>query len=413
MSTLYDVGNIPHKVEVVTRAGRGDTLWLRWRRDGNWKHESLRGTVRSIPRDVYVQRAHEKLASLLNQLPQEQRPTLAPLSVLEGLAIALDPAGGMFPVRTPHRDELDREVRRAAAILGNPAWATIGEGDIVALWRSRIRTLRSEGHRGHRGAEITIQRLLSVARWLRRRKHIPAGACEPPEKWKKALMADWRLISETRRDYQPERPRYTVEEMNQVLDRMREVDPRAELLFELAGDQRLGQAARARRSWLDLEAGTFTIYGAGHKRGEVLFLTPHQRAAVDRALGEGGYLRTLELRWKHDGQDYALFPGRRLLKGQAVHPDAAPVTRAGALKWHREAADLAGIPRRPGLGNYGLRRGGVDGAKAEKISREGLQHYGGWASPDIPDQVYASQEAEDARREAAAVRERVRQRGKA
>lgn len=62
----------------------------------------------------------------------------------------------------------------------------------------------------------------------------------------------------------------------------------------------------------------------------------------------------------------------------------------------------------PGRGAYGVKRAAVDAAKAEGISREGLKAHGGWTDTQMPDQVYADQELEAARREAAAVRARIR-----
>jgi len=42
------------------------------------------------------------------------------------------------------------------------------------------------------------------------------------------------------------------------------------------------------------------------------------------------------------------------------------------------------------------------------ISREALKEHGGWADTQIPDRIYADQEAEFARDEARAVREQIR-----
>ena len=69
---------------------------------------------------------------------------------------------------------------------------------------------------------------------------------------------------------------------------------------------------------------------------------------------------------------------------------------------------MAGIASVPGRGAYGLRRAAVDAAKALGISREALKEHGGWADTQIPDRIYADQEAEFARDEARAVREQIR-----
>jgi hypothetical protein len=47
-----------------------------------------------------------------------------------------------------------------------------------------------------------------------------------------------------------------------------------------------------------------------------------------------------------------------------------------------------------------VRRAAVDAAKAAGISREGLQAHGGWSDTQMPDRIYADQEASRARRSA-------------
>jgi len=50
----------------------------------------------------------------------------------------------------------------------------------------------------------------------------------------------------------------------------------------------------------------------------------------------------------------------------------------------------------------------VDAAKKLGISREGLKAHGGWTDTQMPDRIYADQEADHAREEAKAVRARIR-----
>lgn len=406
MAVLYQVGNVPHKVDVVTRPGKGDRLWLRWRRDGNWRHESLKARVGEMGAAEYERHAHEKLARLLNQLPEAERPKTAPLTIRQGLALVTDAERGLYPVDTGHRREVVREVERVAVILEDKPWAAITDDDLVALWRRRIRTLTTGGHRGYRGAEVTMDRLLAVAAWLRRRKHIPAGACVPPADWEEQMARDWRTLTKAPGDYAPEQPRYTLEEHRALIRVAPDVDPRFGLMLALGAELRLGQVARARRSWLDLEANTFRVPSMGGKKGTTEVLTPAQRAAVDGALE--GYCRTNELRWRHDAVDYVLFPGRRFLRGQALYAEAKPITRAQWRRWLRAAEDKAEITHLDGRGGRGMRRAGVDGAKAQKISREALKNFGGWISTEVADTVYADQEAQYAAQEAAKVRAQIR-----
>ena len=61
-----------------------------------------------------------------------------------------------------------------------------------------------------------------------------------------------------------------------------------------------------------------------------------------------------------------------------------------------------------GRGWYGVRRQAADEAKRQGISGEGLMQHGGWTDTQVPDAIYADQEAEYARAEAAAVRAEIR-----
>jgi hypothetical protein len=90
------------------------------------------------------------------------------------------------------------------------------------------------------------------------------------------------------------------------------------------------------------------------------------------------------------------------------HLKAGPIRGETARQWLREAEKKAGITHLDGRGLYGMRRAAVDFAKAAKISREGLQAHGGWASTEIPDRIYADQEMGYAREEARDVRAKFR-----
>jgi integrase len=185
-----------------------------------------------------------------------------------------------------------------------------------------------------------------------------------------------------------------------------QVDPRFEFLMVLGAELRLGQVLRCRRPDLDLEHKTLTVPGRGGKKGVVSKLTEGQMAVVTRVLGNGGYLSKLE----RAAADYALFPG--IWRGKDVaherYADVAPLGRDVIDRWFHRAEELAGVPLIPGRGAYGVRRAAVDAAKSMKISREGLQQQGGWADTQMPDQVYADQEADYARDEARDVRAKIR-----
>lgn len=430
------VGFLPWKVTVYENAERKGVLYLRWREGGNWKKRSLnrplrtpRGKIDPEAQAWALEQAAQKYANLVNRVPEHERPA-APLTIAQGLARAMDPETGKYPADTPHRREVKREVSRAIACLGpDTAWESIRRADLRRLWRWRIQQLRADGEVGRRGAEVTVQRFLAIASWLREEEIIPPGACVPPKNWKELFLEDWLTIAGPDAPTEPERPRHSLEDMRKLIAAAGRVDPRFELLMALGAELRLGQVIRARRSDLDLSHRTLTIRGRKNKRGVVVKLTDGQMRAVDRALHpETGYLRELE----QTAADYPLFPSGQMPGGRAHargfgsradskwrvpdHPVATVERHAAAPAldrsviddWFRETEELAGVAHIPGRGAYGLRRRSVDEVKKLGISREGLQASGGWTDTQMPDRIYADQQQEYAQNEAAEARAKVR-----
>ncbi len=418
----HSEGQVPFVVTAYERATKGSVVYLRWRvrdaaGDTNWAHKSLgkvlrdgRGRILEAVAQEAIAAARKKHAELLAAQPLPVRAER--LSLAEGMALYLRPDTGKYPAPTAHRKEVERSARYVAAMLGaDRTWASIKLEDLRRVWRQRIQELRRDGERGCRGAEITVSRVLTLAAWLRAEGHIGPLACIVPRTWNQDLRTDWRLIAQQATEYAPYQPRHTVEEMRKILAVAAQVDPRFDLLVQLGAEQRLGQVARARRQDLDLDAAParFRVPGMGHKRGPTLYLTDGQVTAVRRALG--GYLAELEA----TGEDYPLFPQSQLVGGRKGTPHATarhllrrPVGDRTIGEWFNAAEQLAGIAHVPGRGYYGMRRAGVDGAKAEGISREGLKEHGGWTDSQVPDQIYADREAAAPREEARAVRARIR-----
>jgi integrase len=426
------VGELPYKVTVYERVDRGMTLYLKWRESGNWVPRSLGKKLRTKDGRIIKERQAWALAQaelqrqrLIAGLPDAEKPK-RPLTLGEAKALITDEARGKYPVDTPHRREVERALDFACATLGaGRTWASLLSADFVHLWRARMAAIRAaaDDAQGHRGAEVTMQRLFAVARWLRDNKHIGEKDCIPASTWKASLKADWTLLYGNHREPEPHRPRYTLEESRRLLEHAAEVDPRYDLLLRLGVGLRPGQVRRARRSDLDLERATLTVYGLGNKRGEVVKLTAGQLRAV-RATLDTGYLREIEAACA----DYYLFPagqlpgrrrslwkdpaaGVRSSKGPttptatvARHANAEPIDPSAIRTWHRAAERLAKIAPVKGRGPYGIKRAAVDHAKKVKISREGLKALGGWSDTQVPDRIYADQEAEYARDEAREVR---------
>lgn len=455
------VGSLPHKVTVFENLTRQGVLYLRWRRSGNWKYESLataaidagfkNGTLydddgefrhRLVGRALAKkqawakEQAEGKFARIKAGLPDRERQLEAPLTLGETWPILIEPDTGLYPSKTQHRNEVERSLNDAKRILGaDMPWAGIRSEHLVKLARTRIRELQKKGNAGLRSAEIIIARMVAIATWLRDAKKIPTDACIVPSDWKTKLRKDWQTVTKSERLPAPSRPRHTRDEVLKLLAASWLADPRLGLLLALGAELRGGQVVRGKRSDLDLERNRHRVYGSGKKKGTVIKLTKGQRAAVDRALHpETGYLRELEAAYQAKSiDDYLFFPGgmflgiRVLQRGYAseskdpyyvppLHP-AIPVAgnekrkpASGTVirKWFRRAEKLAGIPYVKGRALYGPRRGGVDGAKELKISREALQEWGGWTDSQVPDSIYADEEREYARDEAAVARAKFR-----
>jgi hypothetical protein len=418
------VGFLPHKVTVYEEPSRKGTLYLRWRFGGNWKRTSLkrplrtpRGRIDPETQKWALEQAASKYAALVGGLSPEEREATAPLTIAQGLERILDRLTGKYPVDSPHRREVEREMKRAIEHWGGDTpWEAIKRRDIRKLWRWRILQLHAAKHDGLRGTEITIARVLAVAAWLRDEELIPLGACALPRTWKEEMRKDWLELTGSRALPNVKRLRVTLDEMRAIMSKAGEADPRLELALTLGAELRLGQVVRARRSDLNLDHASFTVYGRGHKHGEVVLLTKNQQAVVQHHLTKG-YLRELEA----EAADYPLFPAGSLIDARPKDPakadphatirkhlNAKSLGKDVLDGWFKEAEQLAGVPHIHGRGAYSLKRQSVDAAKAAGISREGLQRLGGWSDTQMPDRIYADQEATYAREEARDVRAKIR-----
>lgn len=405
-------GNIPHKVTAFENTERKGVAYLQWRADGNWRYQSLRFTLRTTDGKLIKARVREavdaaraKHRTLLSGAPPADRPKAA-LTLGQTVPLLTAPGKGLYPDDTPHRREVVRSFALAVAVLGEDvAWVALKPSHVRDVWRAKLAGVRAKGGAGRRAAQIVVRDLRAIAGKLAEEELIPREV---------VLVVTKKIREEiltATPDAKVSRPRHTIEESRRIMAVAWEVDPRFGLLMALGAELRLGQVRRARRAALDVTAGRFTSPGTGKKRGEVVHLTAGQREAVTRALN--GYLREMEA-VAHP--DYRLFPAGQMAgarKGEGVaspvrHADAKPVGTKTIGDWFREAEVLAGVPHLAGRGYYGIRRGAVDGAKSAGISREGLQKLGGWADSQVPDRIYADQEAEYAREEASTVRAKNR-----
>lgn len=414
----YVVGMLPHKVVAYEDTARKGVVYLRWRIAGEWIRRSLgfvlgRDSKGRIVKDDEKRArtaADKRYSELAQGIAISGRPA-ALLSIADGWTLAKDPERGKWNKETPHRKEMDRYLSRAKAILGaSTPWNAIARGDLRRLWRAELKRVRATGDNdGVRSAELIVSRFLSVAAWLRDEQVIAPDACMPWARMKDEMAEDFG-------SYAPHRPRYTLEEYRALLLHAPAIDARWGLLLHLGAEYRLGQVVRCMRSDLNGKDGTLVIAGAGKKRGTMVQLTAAQMESVKRATGVGGYLQALEEAFaRGEIADYPLFPGGRvpIRNGQPVmradHASRASMGADHSLRlWLRATETKAKIDHIPGRGWYGLRRAAVDAAKAQGISREGLQQHGGWSDTQVPDRIYADQKADYAAKEAAEVRAKIR-----
>jgi integrase len=419
----YTVGLNPHRVTAFEDVKRGGVVTLRWHIGAGVTRKrmlrslgfAVRGARGGIDRDLLaraIAAADAQYAALVAgkvSATVVMTPT-APLTITQGWERAKHPQTGKWNKDTAHRRDMDRAIKNAVKMWG-PAftWAEVDRGQIRKLWREELKRLRKGGHAGVRGAQLQLDLVLAIAEWLRDEQLIPSTAAL---RWK---QMDAEFTADAG-DHTPSRPRYTVEEYRKLFAAAWQADERYGLLYDLGAEGRLGQVARAMRSHLDAEHGRLRVIGRGKKKGTVIVCTAAQKANVTRVL-ETGYLAGLETAYRAGTiPDYPIFPGGHFardkdtgrLVSRAEYANRAPVDRTAWRSWHEDAEKLAGIPHVKGRGPYGSRRAGVDGAKELKISREGLQSWGGWADSQTPDAIYADQEQEYARDEASEIRAKVR-----
>lgn len=409
-----EVGQRPHRVVVEERLDRKGVVYLRWRERGNWAVEATGIVVRNKGGDLVKVRQAEalrlgkaKAVELAEGRPGGKRKR--PLTISQGLQLAIDPEKGKYPADSMHRREVIRELGRVVAILDDPTWNSLRPGDIRKVYRTRAKALALAGHVGKRGAEVTVARLLAVAEWLRGEGEIDAGACHAPKEWKKTL-------GEEVTDEPPKQPRYTLEELRAILGRAADVDPRFALIAYLGVGLRLGQVARVMRSKVDLNARLVKVPGRGRKGGATVALLDDDVRVVEAALA--GYLAPLETQYQEGVvRDYPLFPQGQLTGGKTdprtarCRPEqahAASVRSETVRQWWEKAEALAGITKLSGRATYGGKRQTVDAAKELKISRDELASLGGWGDTQMADRIYADQEARVAAEGAARARAAIR-----
>jgi integrase len=427
----HAVGASAPVVHVEERDAAGGRVQLRW-----WDAAASRSKRKAI--DLRVRDAAGKLDDALvaaaigraEAFRDELRGVSVAPTVIANAALRwgdvwpllTDPQRGTYPTPTTHRKAVAAAIRDARACLGESfRLASFDHTSLRQLTRWKAKAVRANGGTGFGAATQLARAVLTILRVLRADGHLPATTAIPDGR-------TW--MNELKRWYEQEaggvpqvaQDRYSLDELRRLLEATRRHDdPRARLLFDLGGGLRIGQVARVMRSALDREAGRLTVTGAGHKLGEVLELTPGQRAAMEEAFdAERGYLRWVESFFRDVGtlSDYPLFPGgflRSTKNGSKVapyvevRPDLPCVSPRLIWEWWREIEALAGVPHVAGRASRGLRRQLVDFATiAKDVGPDVLQSLGGWASDQTPRGIYRDRQREGARSRAAEVRAELR-----
>ena len=348
----------------------------------------------------------------------------------EALAQALVPGTGLYATKTPQWHDMIREAGRIKRILrADRPLDGLAVDVYIELWRGLAELHVDTGESGLRAAERAVALLRRVLGWLAEHGRIRTFPL-PPTRWKQKLAEDWM---QTLRVHRPDQalpilpsgeqgPSYGPAEIKLIFDHLEDVDARFRILLELGAEYRGGQVIRCFRSHLRLEAtaaephGTLSVPGGGHRKpGGVIVLDAHQREALDQALSSEGVLGPLEGAHRAGAiTDYPLFPANRLVRGQVpVREGIKPLHRRTLNDWLGQLETSRGIPHVKGRGMHGLRRGlataAEDLVESHEIHEGVANALGGWkGAGSVRARRYVKKRPEEARRQAAKVRQRIR-----
>jgi integrase len=401
----------------------GGVLYLLWLdKRGKQQKRSLghrdrrEGKRQALAAATAMLEASAAVRGVVIAAPEQQerkQDTARPLTLAQGVARMFDPEKGGYAAVNDHVRQARRYVDAAVEILGpRLTWEDFTPGEMMYLVRQMAQ--QSRDGRGAMAAEKTCVMLYAVASWLREEGLIPRTAALPRPRWKVKLREEWRVLTGHR--VEVNRPRHDVDEVAAIFAALPQGDPRLRLLIELAAELRAGQAVRAKRSDLVLEAvggfglGRFIVHGNGKKHGEIVDLHPELRALVDGVLSTG-FLAEAEAAYQRgEIPDYFLFPAGKL-KRRCV-----PVSRATAgylSDWtlrgmFKDLEAIAGVPHRKGRALYGLRRQATDLAPEFADDARVLNSISGHADSATRERIYQERENERVRAKAAKARRSMR-----
>ena len=330
------------------------------------------------------------------------------LTLDEAFSRYRDPYGPVAAVGREQQQRYRRVHQSVLILFGSAKLAsdvTKANLQSYASWRQEAICAASKDPSvtGARQAEIEVSCIASVLQWLAD----SYGATDV-----RPISAE--AIKETLRSAQePARPRFTDDEVPRIEQALDGADPRLVLLITIQHAQRAGQVLRLKRSRVRLERGVagnvtgveLDVLGKGKKEAEPYYLTPEAVLTMVAAL-ESGYLRDLEAEYKATGADFPIFPGGigRLEPGEAAPVGVeAFLNRRTALAWFIALETKAGVKHIRKRAFHGFRRRAVDVLLKNGATPAQIQAAGGWASIQIPMEIYSAGISDADRRQAAAL----------
>lgn len=410
-------GDRPHTVWVGERPEKKNVVYLRWQVANKPKWESLgftirdeRGRRRAKRMDEARQRAKERHTELATG--RTVTKAQLPLTLQQGFDLAFSERG-MYPVVNRHVQDTKKYTEIVMALLGpNTLWENVTPGMIRGMWRTLARNAK-EGT-GARSAELVVQTLFVVSRWLQGERQTERFPSTIP-RWREELKKEWERI--TGREVVRKQLRFTREEMQALWAALPQADVRLVPLLVLGAELRGGQVIRTMRSQCDLSPGAgvgngvVLVKGSGRKGGAVLFLNPEERAVLD-AMMRDGHLSLLEAAHQSgELPDYPLFPAGRLRAGK-VPPDRdlRPMNRRTLRDLFTALEEAAGVEHVEGRALYGLRRLSADLAEdSGETDARVLDRVGGWTpGSKMRQAIYQNQQDAGVLTRAAQVRKNIR-----
>lgn len=199
----------------------------------------------------------------------------------------------------------------------------------------------------------------------------------------------------------PQRPRYTVEEVERMVAVSPQFGERFALFVAFLADSgaRGIQVRVAWRSMLDAELQPPPPPGWGKPHGWIVLpavkgqkpmltlLTARQRAAVDRALAT--YLAPWEAEWQESRKDYPLLPSDRGSDRGPRPLVRRPISDTALRRTWAKMETASKVPPRDRLAFHGIRRSWSDDVN-QKAGFDAMASAGGWSDRRTPEKIYLS-----------------------